>query len=426
MSVWSRAGTPGEDPFAIAPRGASGQPALRLGADWLVALFIGAVGLCASLACSRLVAPRIIHPALDSVWFESDTWRKFANMTCRGSDQDRASVHPLFGLATVPMTEMISRVTGFSPLKSARALVALAAAAVGVAAYSVLRRLGCRTFDSALHALLIFASSAGVFWLGVPETYPFGALSMLLVVLVFAPAGRAAPAPLPVTASTIVAGGMTVTNELVAAIALVAAYPWRRALLLAGLSVAGILGLMAVQRLVIHSAPAVPLEHVSRELAYITPPTPGRAMQTIRALTLHSMVMPEIGARPARDPRDAPRRSIQTAAIRLAPLPLAALACWVFVLGVGTAAVLRGTVDRRVGWTLVAAVLGQFALHTVYGEEGFLYAAHVLPLLVLIAGCGTLTRLRPFVVGATALLLILAPLVNVPAFTQCVAGLPTP
>ena len=41
------------------------------------------------------------------------------------------------------------------------------------------------------------------------------------------------------------------------------------------------------------------------------------------------------------------------------------------------------------------ALLGQLALHSVYGRETFLYSLHFAPLLVVLAGLSVLTRVRP-------------------------------
>lgn len=40
-------------------------------------------------------------------------------------------------------------------------------------------------------------------------------------------------------------------------------------------------------------------------------------------------------------------------------------------------------------------LLGQLALHLLYGDETFLYALHFAPLLVVLAALSTLTRARP-------------------------------
>ena len=56
---------------------------------------------------------------------------------------------------------------------------------------------------------------------------------------------------------------------------------------------------------------------------------------------------------------------------------------------------------------LLAALLGQWGLHQVYGgEETFLYALHWVPLLVLVAAAGTLTRWRPLALGLAAVVLV--------------------
>jgi hypothetical protein len=51
-------------------------------------------------------------------------------------------------------------------------------------------------------------------------------------------------------------------------------------------------------------------------------------------------------------------------------------------------------------------LLFQLALHSVFGRETFLYGPHILPLLLVVAAFGALTRLRYVVFALAALLLV--------------------
>ncbi len=51
---------------------------------------------------------------------------------------------------------------------------------------------------------------------------------------------------------------------------------------------------------------------------------------------------------------------------------------------------------------LALSILGQIALHLLYGDETFLYALDWLPLFVTAAALATLTRWRPVVLAVAA------------------------
>ena len=66
---------------------------------------------------------------------------------------------------------------------------------------------------------------------------------------------------------------------------------------------------------------------------------------------------------------------------------------WSLLLGLGLWALLSTKRPRRSVWRL-ASLLGQLGLHTLYGDETFLYSLHFLPLLITVAALSTLTHLR--------------------------------
>ncbi len=392
-------------------------------ADALLALAIAAVGIAASLACSAQIASRVVQPVFDNRWFEGDAWRSVAVMLSRGASQERAGLHPLFGLLTVPCTEAISRVSGCSPLMAARILIAAVAGACGAVTFLILRRIGCRWLDAALFALLLYASSTGVFWFGVPETYPLSALGILLVSFAIVAGGRGPRSWGWLAVASVFAAGINMSTALLAGVAALAAHPWRRALSAGAVAAGLLIGLTWVQSRLVSGAPAIPLTGSSAELSYATPPTPARIVESTRVLVCHSLLMPDVNQRPNPvDPR-VKYYSVQSAGIRVSLVSIVGVALWLALLGVGFLSVLRGAVDRRIGTALLAALAAQLALFCFYGAESFLYAAHVLPLLILIAGCGAATGRRILVTLAAALLLAIALAVNVPAFLRCAAAL---
>jgi hypothetical protein len=64
------------------------------------------------------------------------------------------------------------------------------------------------------------------------------------------------------------------------------------------------------------------------------------------------------------------------------------------------------------------AILGQLALHILYGEETFLYSLHFVPLLIVVAAASTLTSTRPYALALVALLLATTTINNAQVFQQ--------
>ena len=80
---------------------------------------------------------------------------------------------------------------------------------------------------------------------------------------------------------------------------------------------------------------------------------------------------------------------------------------------------------RRFGIVLGLTALWHLALHLVYGgEETFLYSLHWLPLLVVIAAFGTMTRARAVARVLAAALVACATVNNQRQFTQAVNAVP--
>ena len=77
---------------------------------------------------------------------------------------------------------------------------------------------------------------------------------------------------------------------------------------------------------------------------------------------------------------------------------------------------------RRAAPTLRLVVLGtlawQLALHSVYGEETFLYALSTAPMLLLIAAHGARTRARPVALLLAAVFIVAAGWTNLSRFDE--------
>ena len=142
-----------------------------------------------TFAHARQVPVRLLQPEGLDVWFDSDAPRLLEEMLHRDRGHKRTTVHPLFPLVAYPPVKVL-RMLGVEPLTAVRGVLAAVASAWIVAMFALLRLLGTRRRDAVLFSLLAALSAGALFWFPVPETYPFGSLTILGVLLVVSLAQR--------------------------------------------------------------------------------------------------------------------------------------------------------------------------------------------------------------------------------------------
>ena len=71
-----------------------------------------------------------------------------------------------------------------------------------------------------------------------------------------------------------------------------------------------------------------------------------------------------------------------------------AVGLWIALLGLGLWGFFSSKKHTKFRIVLGFSLLGQLALHLVYGNETFLYSLHFLPLLIILAAFSVLTSTR--------------------------------
>ncbi|HYP13056.1 MAG TPA: hypothetical protein VEQ63_03960, partial [Bryobacteraceae bacterium] len=204
---------------------------------------------------------------------------------------------------------------------------------------------------------------------------------------------------------------ITVTNWTLALLTSALTFHWRRAAQVitngfALLSAAWILG-----HLIVPSTVFIGPTLFEKNFVYV--PSPSRLVGVATSFFAHSMVA-------AREPEPTPLLRNGWVGLTLqGVLPkftdaLGAVAAWGWIglLAVGTWGMLRDKGPARVPLTIGLFLLAQFGLHSVYGEETFLYSLHWLPFLVMTAAYGCRSKARYGVLAATCLLTVLVAVVN--------------
>jgi hypothetical protein len=331
-----------------------------------------------------------VAPHGNDVWFEADLPTVADTVLHRWSVQSRNARHPLFPLLATGSAYGL-RAVGLTDRAILALLSAMAAAAWVGLFFSIARSITTRQSDAIVFTLLACSTSSAMFWLAVPETYTLGSVTLLVpLALTAVDAERRMPEAAYVAASA-VSMSVTSTNWMCGILAAAARWPWRRSLQITINAVFVVGVIWAVQRIIFPTAPF--FFGYSNEGRFVLPAASGGPGPVLRALLFHTIVMPRIDLVP--EPKWGTVMSVQRS-------PIASSGAWGVAATIAWAALVASTLwglassrgNPRVRFVLFATLAGQLLLHLVYGEETFLYAIHVAPLLVLTAALGSASRWR--------------------------------
>ena len=346
------------------------------------------------------------QPAGNDVWFEADLPTVADTVLHRWSIQSRNARHPLVPLLGTGSAYAL-RATGLGD----RSILALQSAVVGAIwvalFFTIARSVTTRLLDAIVFTLLACSTSSAMFWLSIPETYAAGSLTLLVPLALTAIDRERRFAEGWYVAASAASLSVTSTNWMCGIWAALVRWPWRRALQVSINAVFIVGTIWAVQRIIFPSAPF--FFGYSNEGRFILPAASGGPGPIARTLFFHTIVMPRIEV--IAEPKWGAVMSVQHAAIASSGAwGVAATVLWIALLTATLLGLIGSRGNVRVRIVLGATLAGQLLLHLVYGEETFLYALHVAPLLVLApanAVASTFWR-RPILMLAVALALAAA------------------
>ncbi len=416
-----------------ASHGIKGASAGLTKRDWLIALGFFALGVSAVLLVIRVRAAAIEEKSMSLRWFEADSPLVLWNMSDRNSDNARAKLHPLFPLVTYPLTSGIRWIGKTSVIDAAWILNAVTAGLWFGTLFIMMRLLDCRLLDSVLLTSLAASSGAGMFWFIVPETYPFGSLT-ILVALALVALARHRPVP---DWSFVVASAaslsITLTNWMAGLISTSVCKPPRRAAMLSLIALATVVVLVFVQKATFPRGGGLFINPrgYGGVKGYLLGAEHGGLINSARVLYLTSVVVPRIELSRFDTQREVsgPMLTIQRSPAGSSGIVgQVATIAWGLLLAAGAVALVAGHGDVRFRIALGVTLLGQSAVYLVFGEETFLYALNCVPLLILAVSLATLTRWRYFVVAVAGLMLPCAAWNNACQLTEALdfPALPTP
>jgi hypothetical protein len=373
--------------------------ARRWRGDGAVALAVGALAAGYHLVVSATAMPG----GADLPLFGADTARVLRHMAVRGPMLDRGQFHPLFPLLTQPPMRVLQAL-GLDRLDAAHVVMAAAGGVLAAAVYGTGRRRRLGRVDALAPAALATVAAASTVYFSIPET--FGVSAALAAVVIYLVAGWRSRPPMVEAVAVLVLGGAAVVLGALAPLVAVfgAERRWSRRAAIIGAAIAVAAGALLVQAVLFGTRINLT---ASGEGEFVRTDRLGGAADSLRTLVVSTWALP-----PARIANG-------TVTVRAAPWPTGVLTVVTMIAlaalwALAAVGVWRRRHDALVPVLLVALV-AHVALFALYGDEGFLYAAPLLPLvtgLVVVAAVSEVRR--PLIATCWALVPLLA-LVNVPA-----------
>jgi hypothetical protein len=340
----------------------------------------------------------IVNRSIGGRWFQSDGWRVYDDMVDWAANHHRANIRPLFSLISIPVTALISKLSG---VRGIDAIWIFNAACMSVWAgglYLTVRTLGAATVPALLAGALGAASASAMYWFIVPETYALSSMCLVLLLLLAAVEVRRPQGRLVWIASGTLVACTLASNILAVFVLSFCMKPRKEALQISAAVIALFVAALFAQRVILPTGATVRPGNVEGESGFVLHPDSGGPACIAAAVWISPLIAP--GARTVGEAEATGHRvSVQCMQPASGPLRLAAAALWLGVFAWGVAALFRRRDDSGRLRRFTCGVLGALALnsllHMVYGEETFLYALHFTPyLLVLASGIFLLPRYR--------------------------------
>lgn len=391
-----------------------------------ILIFIGLfiAGLLLTLYLSGQMNPLITDPETFNSWFEADTPRYFENFTNRESDYSRTEVHPIFPLITYFPVLALRKLLGLDPWLAVRVLDSLTAGLWVGMLYSLLRALKIKPEEAILFSGVGLVSSASLFFLTVPESYPYGSIAMMLALLLAALHETRQVAPGWYSMVGVLTLGTTVTNWMASLLASFIRFTRKTALQISSNTFSIVVILWAVQKYFFPSSKFFlgGAAAVQREVGFIDFSRSGGLLTSAKAFLFHSMVMPQIEIVNLSEKADWLEMSVQRAAPGSGgTIGLIAVIAWTLLLTAGIWSLFNMGVMEKFRLTTGLLLAGQFGLHLFYGNETILYSLHYLPVMLIPAALASKTRWRNYVLAAAVVLLVTAAINNYQQFQFAMA-----
>ncbi|CAM5771479.1 hypothetical protein LMIY3S_03522 [Labrys miyagiensis] len=378
--------------------------------DLLFAAIFGCLAIAVATLGFSLTSQE--HGLLEykNIWFQADIARVIDNMTNLGGSHWRTSVHPITSILLYPAGFLLAE-SGFSTLQVGRAIVIAFCALNPALLFLVLRQLKMPREVAAVFTALFLASAAVIFWSSVVELYPIACFSLLPALYLMA-YGRTSNRIWWVLASALTLS-ITVTNWSIGLIATFLRWRLRSFLFITFISLGIVLFLSLVQFFIFKDARIFidPRGLKWDAVSFSEPVMQRRGLLSEGWHPLTNLEVLYVSAAVAPRARVEKQGQEYVATnqgdgfpCRTYSGPVASFA-WVALLMLGAWGAVRNRRFRSFSLGLALMILGNGALHSVYGEVTFLYTMHTIPLLTILAAMSWFSPGRWIGIGLAAVVI---------------------
>ena len=389
----------------------------------VVAIFALVAGVVSFMTALQVPEPILTDFYALDVWFGSDVPNVFGNMTSLRSEFGRNNKHPLFPIMVFPIVWILGKLFQLDMVTAARLATSLAAALWLGLLYVLFRLMQLSRLEAIVFSLLGLVSAASLFWFAVPESFSFGSLT-ILIGLVFAFLTQTYQfAPFWYVVVGVLTIGITITNWMVAIFATIVNFRWKKAAIITLVTLVVTNIIWVFQRVVFVNTgfPFQPRTFFG-EKEFIAELAKGSVLSAMSSFLYQTMIMPAVqfgehALRPGW-----PKLDVDA----LAPGSggfwgtVAAIA-WTGLIALGLWGFFTTQKYKKFRIVLGLTILGQMAMHSIYGaelEETFIYSLHFAPLLLTVAAFSMLTPLRWVALALASGLVVSAGINNVTLFNQ--------
>ena len=403
-------------------------PPRLLPADLALAGIVVFLSALTAAWCASRMGQTYLADAAVNIWFDADTPRVFKNLLSPSSNHYRTAVHPISALTLTPPAWALHKFVRLPQLLAAQIVVVGTAAGIAGLQVLTLRLMGIGMVAAACLSALLVASAAFLHWGGTVELFAPGGFTVMVAFAALAAGSRlGATAWIVVSALSL---SITVTNWMAGLAA--SLVRWRR-LPFIGITAAALVVVMAlsvIQKSTFNNAALFfnPRGLIA-ERAWTQPLMERRSNKTTRfsladnwrSIVLSTVVAPPpyLDLKPNGDVVRVSNQEMRWS--KVSAVTVAATIGWATLLCLGVWGAIRRGPHRAVAVAVGLTLAGQAVLHGVYGYPTFLYAAHLLPILMTLAAFAWFTPARRLLPALALVVAGLAAAANITNFLEATA-----
>ena len=351
-------------------------------ADVICFIALSMISLCFSLVLSSHAHPLFFEDV--DVWYGSDIVRVFRNINPDNTLIHRTHTHPLFSIIFIPLTK-VSLLIGLEVVQFGRLLIAASGSITCGALFVLLRSSQLSTMSSFIGVCIFLCSGAFIFWWSVIETFPIGGALISLVFLLIAVNLKSMTMWVFATPLTF---GITVTNWVICIIGVFQTFSRIKAIqvLIIGLVMSAVL--YALQNHYFQTNQGFVDQTISEQQFLVFPENAHQILHYSKIYIKRAIVFissPAMVAQGYVELQPKGQFGLIYGFFNYSWVGWLGVLCWFVLILHGASNLLSSRKNNDLANTLLTFIAFQFLLHLFYGDNPFLYCAHYVTSLVIVA-----------------------------------------